>query len=76
MVSYLERVSRFFSRLFWLTEFAISADLPPYLRLFETIDDYPNVKSDDDLFYSLIFTRRASRRLPSAALLRVRNSLL
>jgi len=35
---------------------------------------YPDVKSDDNLFYSLIFTQRANRRLPSAALLRARNS--
>jgi len=37
---------------------------------------YPDVKSDDDLFCSLIFTQRASRRLPYAALLRARNSSL
>ncbi len=35
---------------------------------------YPNGTLDHDLFYSLIFTQRASRRLPSAALLRARNS--
>jgi hypothetical protein len=32
------------------------------------------VKKDEDLFFSSIFTYRASRRLSSAALLRVRNS--
>jgi len=37
---------------------------------------YPNGIWDDDLFYSLIFTQRASRRLSSAALLRARNSSL
>jgi hypothetical protein len=33
---------------------------------------YPNGISDDDLFFSSIFTPRASRRLPSASLLIVK----
>jgi hypothetical protein len=35
---------------------------------------YPNANLDDDPFFLSIFTRRASRKLPSAALLRARNS--
>ncbi len=34
---------------------------------------YPNGISDDDLFFSSIFTRGASRRLTSASLLKARN---
>jgi hypothetical protein len=37
---------------------------------------YPNGISDDDLFFSSIFTPRASRRLASASLLKAGNSAL
>jgi hypothetical protein len=37
---------------------------------------YSSVKSDDNLFFSLLFTLWASRRLPYAALLRARSSIL
>jgi len=43
---------------------------------YRSITKYQLVIMDEDHFISLIFTRWASRRLPSAALLREKHNLL